>query len=147
MPNLVVLDLRVNSFGLDATLFDALYSLTRLKKLSIDRPLFYELPIEYMFPLFERLDELEVEGFWSTRLAGPPPPSEARWALTRLRITSRENLSLLWFCPNLRRFEFCWLPNPITPRLSKSTVDTLWLEIYHYLSGLNDLTTIELDFG
>ncbi|KAG0381244.1 hypothetical protein BGX24_000015 [Mortierella sp. AD032] len=147
MPNLVVLDLRVNSFGLDATLFDALYSMTRLKKLSIDRPLFYELPIEYMFPLFERLDELEVEGFWSTRLAGPPLPSEARWALTRLRITSGENLSLLWFCPNLRRFEFCWLPNPTTPRLGKSTVDVLWLEMYHYLSDLNDLTTIELDFG
>ncbi|KAG0265492.1 hypothetical protein BGZ95_003299, partial [Linnemannia exigua] len=148
-PNLVVLDLRVDAIGLDGTLFDALLNLTHLKKLSIDRPLYYIITIECMFPLLERLDELEVEGYWLTRLTGPLLLSEKCWALKRLRITSGNNLSLLEFCPNLRRFEFYWRSITTTTTLSSSwkAIDALWPEMYRYLRDLTDLTTLEIDCG
>ncbi|KAG0275955.1 hypothetical protein BGZ96_003548, partial [Linnemannia gamsii] len=68
-PNLVVLSLRANEAQVTKTLFALVINLPFLKNLSLDAPnLLPDFDIEYMFLLFERLDELELEGIWPSRI-------------------------------------------------------------------------------
>ncbi|KAF9900735.1 hypothetical protein EC991_006927 [Linnemannia zychae] len=65
MPNLNILSLHMESHGPEPSLFEAIRPLQNLKTLKINMPESYgTIPIETMFPLFARLDELHVEGSW-----------------------------------------------------------------------------------
>ncbi|KAF9079976.1 hypothetical protein BGX23_002878 [Mortierella sp. AD031] len=123
-PNLTVLSLRMESHGPDSSLFEAVRGLQHLKILKIDMPERDDLvPIETMFPLFARLDELRLEGYWYQREVDPQLPllaDEPLWRIKRLTIDLLD-MPLLRRCPDLEHLRL------LPPTLSlKGKMRAVW---------------------
>ncbi|KAF9916709.1 hypothetical protein FBU30_001198, partial [Linnemannia zychae] len=111
MPNLVVLSLRIDTRGLTSLLFYTIANLHHLKKLSIDIPYSMKDGESFMpmIPVFERLEELELDGTWNPRIKVFNPlffPRETPWNIRKLGLNSINNLWLLRYCPNLQDIRF-----------------------------------------
>jgi hypothetical protein len=105
MPNLAILVLRMETHGPDLVFLEVIGSLQTLKKLKVDMPAGkVAIPIESMFPLFSRLEELHLEGTWYQRKPTTTPlvlaESEMSWRIKRLTIDLLD-LSLIRNCPDL----------------------------------------------
>ncbi|KAF9147013.1 hypothetical protein BG015_011408 [Linnemannia schmuckeri] len=106
---LTSLTLRMELHGPDPCLFDAIRGLSNLKTLDIDLPPTMNvlpIPIESMFPLFSRLEELHLQGsfYCCERDRRTPLPDEASWAIKSLTIDPIDT-SLTRHCPRLTRLE------------------------------------------
>lgn len=104
MSNLAILVLRVESQGADPALFEAIRGLQHLRILKInihegDEAL---IPIETMFPLFSRLDELRLEGSWYRHEKNPVfhPYGTEKWRMKRLTVSPQDS-HLARHCPDL----------------------------------------------
>ncbi|KAG0291605.1 hypothetical protein BGZ96_005035 [Linnemannia gamsii] len=106
MPNLTVLLLRMEMHGPDPVFFEAISGLQTLKTLKANMPAGeVAIPIERMFPLFSRLDELHLEGTWYQHKTNTLPrlPGEGEktpWRIKRLKIDLWD-ISLVRHCPDL----------------------------------------------
>lgn len=95
MPNLTILLLRVESQGVDPALFGAMRGLQHLRvlKINVDEGDEALIPIETMFPLFSRLEELHLEGSWYQREKNPILQWYAteKWRMKRLTVTPQDS--------------------------------------------------------
>ncbi|KAK5828934.1 hypothetical protein F5H01DRAFT_329199 [Linnemannia elongata] len=109
-PNLAILSLRRHHEGFAPVLYRALADLPNLRRLHICA--FHHqtrIPIEDMFSLFSRLNELYLDGSWyihekSTEPLLPSEKATNSWRLRSLRC-NRLDLALTRFCPDLTSFE------------------------------------------
>ncbi|KAF9152233.1 hypothetical protein BG015_005572 [Linnemannia schmuckeri] len=109
-PNLAILSLRRYCDGFSPVFYQTLTDLLNLRRLHIQVAFpKTRIPIENMFSLFSRLDELHLAGSWYTHEKSTEPlsPSEKTvtpWRLKSLKCT-RLDLALTQYCPNLIFFE------------------------------------------
>ncbi|KAK3808054.1 MAG: hypothetical protein JOS17DRAFT_766353 [Linnemannia elongata] len=112
-PNLADLSLRRYRDGFAPVLYRALADMPNLRRLHIHVVLHRtQIPIEDMFSLFSRLEELHLDGSWyiHEKSTEPLPPNEKAttlWRLKSLRCT-RLDLALTRYCPDLTFFEMHW---------------------------------------
>ena len=109
-PNLAILSLKRYCDGFAPVLYPALADLPNLRRLHIH--VFFhktQIPIENMFSLFSRLDDLHLGGSWyihekSTEPLLPSKKATTPWRLRSLKCT-RLDLALTRYCPDLTFFE------------------------------------------
>ncbi|KAG0217935.1 hypothetical protein BGX33_009097 [Mortierella sp. NVP41] len=117
-PNLAILSLKRQDCGFAPVIYQALANLPNLRVLHINIPSNMStpaIPIEHMFPLFSRLDELHLAGSWYRHEKTIEPLSssqkKAPWRLKSLRCVCQD-WALTRFCPNLTSFEMTALKHP-----------------------------------
>ncbi|KAF9124043.1 hypothetical protein BGW39_008504 [Mortierella sp. 14UC] len=109
-PNLATLSLRRYCSGFDPVFYHAVAAMPNLKSLCIHAPSHKtRIPIEDMFPLFARLEELHIAGFWYNQegLTGSRFLNSIKttpWRLKKLKC-NRPDWALALYCPDLTFFE------------------------------------------
>ncbi|KAF9545715.1 hypothetical protein EC957_010578 [Mortierella hygrophila] len=128
MSNLDILLLRAESQGADSALFEAMRGLQHLRVLKInihegDEDL---IPIESMFPLFSRLDELCLEGSWYRRENDPVLDLNAteKWRMKRLTV-SPQDAQLARHCPDLEHLRL--LPRVLSMKRKMGALSNLMM--------------------
>ncbi|KAF9105928.1 hypothetical protein BGX29_011044 [Mortierella sp. GBA35] len=149
--NLTTLSLRMVDDNPDPSLFQSMCDLKHLKRLDISLPARpFQVPIETMFPLFVRLNELNIDGPWyvsnennTNAVALSHPQPKERWSIRQLTIDSY-NAALIQHCPDLEELRlfhprFCTIAQEhasseaISRKLQEPTASLKTVEIYSAL--------------
>ncbi|KAG0270941.1 hypothetical protein BGZ95_001342, partial [Linnemannia exigua] len=118
MPCLNILLLQMESDGPEPSLFASMCTLKNLKILKINMPKKYDaVPIETMFSLLSRLDELRLEESWYQHETDVLSMlEEAPWKMKRLTIDLRD-MSLVRHCPHLEHLRIFPRTEPMAGRM------------------------------
>ncbi|KAG0006935.1 hypothetical protein BGZ65_001542 [Modicella reniformis] len=139
LPNLVSLTFHMNEPGPGIGLFPTIALLPNLRKLDIDATCSHSFNPEDMFPLFSRLDELLLAGWWfNAAHERRVDPIENPWRMKRL-IIRHVDISLVRYCPELRELV-------LTPITTFGYRKLLALPSLRILLGCPKLEKIKLPF-
>ncbi|KAK3845753.1 MAG: hypothetical protein J3R72DRAFT_435558 [Linnemannia gamsii] len=106
-PNLTTLALRMVDDHPDLSLFESICNLKHLKQLDINLPSQpSQVPLKVLFPLFARLEELNLDGSWHMgdeieKTNAMAPEEQQDWKIKQLTIDSINAAPLLQYCSAL----------------------------------------------